>query len=133
MPHFDVICDPLLNRRTATWNLFVTAVTINTRPLRCFPSVETCGLVDVNQPLPWFSCVGQEKILSPFLQHSEERAGVLNRFCNILLQDLTLLHVKIARSTNLLSFCRRKLKLSTYLHTVSYNHTSFLNTRSQLA
>ena len=23
LPHFDVICDPLLNRRTATWNLFV--------------------------------------------------------------------------------------------------------------
>ena len=22
-PHFDVICDLLLNRRTATWNLFV--------------------------------------------------------------------------------------------------------------
>ena len=24
LPHFDVICDLLLNRRTATWNLFVT-------------------------------------------------------------------------------------------------------------
>ena len=23
VPHFDVICDPLLNRRTATWNLLV--------------------------------------------------------------------------------------------------------------
>ena len=23
LPHFDVMCDPLLNRRTATWNLFV--------------------------------------------------------------------------------------------------------------
>ena len=23
LPHFDVLCDPLLNRRTATWNLFV--------------------------------------------------------------------------------------------------------------
>ena len=23
LPHFDVICDLLLNRRTATWNLFV--------------------------------------------------------------------------------------------------------------
>ena len=22
LPHFDVICDLLLNRRTATWNLF---------------------------------------------------------------------------------------------------------------
>ena len=23
LPHFDVVCDLLLNRRTATWNLFV--------------------------------------------------------------------------------------------------------------
>ena len=23
LPHFDVLCDSLLNRRTATWNLFV--------------------------------------------------------------------------------------------------------------
>ena len=23
LPHFDVICDLLLNKRTATWNLFV--------------------------------------------------------------------------------------------------------------
>ena len=23
LPHFDVMCDLLLNRRTATWNLFV--------------------------------------------------------------------------------------------------------------
>ena len=56
----------------------------------------------------------------------------LNHFCNILLQDLTPLHVKITRSTNLLSVCRGGLKLSTYLHTVSYNHISFLNTHSQL-
>ena len=26
LPHFDVICDLLLNRRTATWNLFVKSV-----------------------------------------------------------------------------------------------------------
>ena len=26
LPHFDVICDLLLNRRTATWNLFVTFI-----------------------------------------------------------------------------------------------------------
>ena len=23
LPHFDVLCDLLMNRRTATWNLFV--------------------------------------------------------------------------------------------------------------
>ena len=27
LPHFDVICDLLLNRRTATWNLFVKYLT----------------------------------------------------------------------------------------------------------
>ena len=27
LPHFDVICDLLLNRRTATWNLFVNLIT----------------------------------------------------------------------------------------------------------
>ena len=82
-----------------------------------------------------FSCVGLERILSPFLEHSEEYVGGICRrfsgFCNILLQDLTPLHVKITRRKNLLSVYRRKLKLSTYLHTVSYNHISFLN-RSQL-
>ena len=41
-----------------------------------FSSAQTCGLVDVNQPLPWFPRVGQEKILSLFLEHSEEHAGV---------------------------------------------------------
>ena len=57
----------------------------------------------------------------------------LSRVCNIiLLQDLTPLHVKITRSANLWSVGRRKLKLSTYFNTVSYNHTSFLNTRWQL-
>ena len=28
IPHFDVICDLLLNRRTATWNLFVNHTTL---------------------------------------------------------------------------------------------------------
>ena len=35
----------------------------------------------------------------------------LSRFCNILLQDLTPLHVKITRSTNLLSVGRRRLQV----------------------
>ena len=30
LPHFDVICDLLLNRRTATWNLFVKWIQIIT-------------------------------------------------------------------------------------------------------
>ena len=32
----------------------VTAVTTNTRPQRFFLWAQTCVLVDVNQPLPWF-------------------------------------------------------------------------------
>ena len=68
----------------------------------------------VNQPLPWFSRVGQEKILYLFLEHSENHTSVWNR--------LTPLLVKITRSTNLLSVCRRKLKLSTYLHTKLQPH-----------
>ena len=38
--------------------------------------IQTCSLVDVNQPLPWFSRLGQEKILPLFLEHSEENVGV---------------------------------------------------------
>ena len=34
LPHFDVICDLLLNRRTATWNLFVNC-TITAQILAC--------------------------------------------------------------------------------------------------
>ena len=30
LPHFDVICDLLLNRRTATWNLLVKYIYIYT-------------------------------------------------------------------------------------------------------
>ena len=63
---------------------------------------------------------------------TRRKMSALRWFCNILLQGLTPLHVNITRSTNLLSVCRRKLKLSTYLHAVSYNHISFLKTRSQL-
>ena len=99
---------------------------------RCFFSVQTCGLMYVNQPLPWFSSVGQEKNSFPVSRALGGKCRRLNRFGNILLQDLTPLHFKITRGTNLLSVCRRKLKLSSYLHTVSYNHISFLNTRSQL-
>ena len=79
-----------------------------------------------------FSRVGLEKILFAVSRALGRACRRLSRFCNILLHDPTQFHVKITRSTKLLSFCRRKLKLSTFLHTVSCNHISFLNTRSQL-
>ena len=47
-----------------------------TRAVKVLSSVQTCGLVDVNQMFPWFSRVFQEKILSPFLEHLEEIVGV---------------------------------------------------------
>ena len=111
--------------------LLITAVTTNTHPQRVFSSVQTCILVDVNQPLPWFFTRWARE--DSFYVSWELRRICLcfSHFCNILLQDLTPLHVKITGRKNLLSVSQRKLKLSTYLHTVSYNHISFLN-RSQL-
>ena len=41
-----------------------------------FFSAQTCGLVDVNETLPWFSRIGQEKILFLFLEHSKENVGI---------------------------------------------------------
>ena len=35
-PHFDVFCDLLLNRRTATWNLFVYIITKQTNTDKAF-------------------------------------------------------------------------------------------------
>ena len=97
--------------------------------LKCFfLRVQTCVLVDVNHPLPW---VFTRWLRADSLPVSRA-LGRTSRFCNTLLQDLAPLHVKTTRSTNLLSVCRRKLKLSTYLQTVIYNHISFLNARSQL-
>ena len=108
-----------------------TAVTTNTRPQRVFSSVQTCVLVDVNQPLPWFFTRWAREDSFSVSWALGRICRRFSRFCNILPQDLTPLHVKITRRKNLLSVSRRKLKLSTYLHTVSDNHISFLN-RSQL-
>ena len=48
-----------------------------TRAFNGFFLVQTCGLVDVNQPLPWVLCVDLEKTLSRFLEHSkEENVGI---------------------------------------------------------
>ena len=55
---------------------FTAVKTTNMCPQRLFSSVQTCGLVDINQVLPWFSRTGQDKILSPFLEHSEEHVGI---------------------------------------------------------
>ena len=88
--------------------------------------------MDVNQPLPWFFTRWPREDSFPVSRALDRICQRLSRFCNILLQDLTPLVVKITRRKNLLSVSQRKLKLSTHLHTVGYNHISFLNTRSQL-
>ena len=51
-----------------------------TRALKVFSSVQTCGLVDVTQPLPWFSRVGQLIFFSPFLEHSRRKMSAFNPF-----------------------------------------------------
>ena len=110
-----------------------TVVTTNARPqnLRLFLRVQTCVLVDVNRPIRCFFTRWPRADSFPVSRPIGRKCLRLSRFCNILLPDLAPLHVKITRSTNLLSVCRRKLKLSTYLHTVSYKHISFLNASSQ--
>ena len=110
-----------------------TEVTTNTRPqtLGFFLRVQTCVLVDVNQPLRWFFTRWPRADSSPVSLALERTCLRLSRFCNILLPDLAPLHVKITKSTNLLSVCRSKFKLPTYLHSVSYKHICFLNARSQ--
>ena len=110
-----------------------TVATTNTRPqtLRFFLRVQTCVLVDANQLLQLFFTRWPRADSFPVSRALGRTCLRLSRFCNIFLPDLAPLHVKITRSTNLLSVCRRKLKLPTYLHTVSYEHISFLNARSQ--
>ena len=75
----------------------ITAVTTNTRRQRVFSSVETCVLVDVNQPLPWFLRRWPREDSLSFSRAVGRICRRFSRFCNILLQDLTPLHVKITR------------------------------------
>ena len=95
----------------------VTAVTTSMRSKRVFSSVQTCILVDVNQQLSWFLTHLSREDSFPISRALGRACQHLSHFCNTLLQDLTQLHVKITRSTKLLSFCWRKFKLSTYLRT----------------
>ena len=57
-------------------NLNITAVTTNTRPQMGFSSVQTCVLVDVNQPLPWFFMRWRRVDSFPVSQAPEEHVGV---------------------------------------------------------
>ena len=37
LPHFDVICDLLLNRRTVTWNLSVKLILVGALAIGVYP------------------------------------------------------------------------------------------------
>ena len=54
LPHFDVICDLLLNRRTATWNLFVNfssrVISVSVSRDWIFPN-KTGGISELNSPI----------------------------------------------------------------------------------
>ena len=100
----------------------VTAVTTNTRSHRFFRRVQNCILGDVNQPLKWFFMRWPRADSFPVSRVLGRTCPRLSRICNILLQDPAQLHVKITRSTNLLSVCRRKLKLSPYSHCKLQQH-----------
>ena len=42
LPHFDIICDLLLNRRTATWNLFVNLKSAVVHKVELSSSCQAC-------------------------------------------------------------------------------------------
>ena len=83
-----------------------------------FLRVQTCILGDVNQPLLWFFTHLSRADALPV-------SGALERTCLRLNFMSRLRGVRICWAI----VCRRKLKLSTNLHTVSYNHISFLYAR----
>ena len=79
-----------------------------------------------------FSRVGLEKIPSSLLEHSEEYVGVSAVFAIFCYKIWHRFMSRLREEYEFVECFQRKLKLSTYLHTVGYNHISFLNTRSQL-
>ena len=61
----------------STLTLLVTAVTTNTRPQRFFSSAQTCGLVDVNQPLPYgFNALAKRRFMKILSRFSSTRRNM---------------------------------------------------------
>ena len=83
LPHYDVICDLLLNRRTATWNLFAEWSTLKTQaPLCTF-----CQKEDESIKHLFFSCrVSREfwKHLLSWLRDNDINVGELKEVDLIL-------------------------------------------------
>ena len=67
-----------------------------------------------------------------FPDRLSEETQIVDSFTHCKLQSHALSQYTLATRQNFLSVCRRKLKLLTHLHTVSYNHIRFLNTRTRL-
>ena len=98
-------------------NTIVTAVTTNTRPRRVFSSVQTCVLVDVNQPLPWFFTGWPREDSFSVSRALGRICRRFSRFCNILPQDLTPLHVKITRGVRIcLVFSEETQIIDIFIH-----------------
>ena len=56
LPHFDVMCDLLLNRRTATWNLFVKWKLFSCALMLLNPVTPRMGLSILPSSFNTFSC-----------------------------------------------------------------------------
>ena len=116
LPHFDVICDLLLNRRTATWNLFVT-VMASLQPRRLPPwcggsawalqwARELCWLDLSRTPMPgrskvrgqtksnllalqvWGFCIGLTTLsCKKLLLRKQQRVTYKNHLCRTSLRN----------------------------------------------
>ena len=95
-----------------------------------------CKSVPLLQFFLWFKSAIWWTSINPNLVYALANRRFFPRFSSTRRKMLAFkpffLHVKVTRSTNLWSVCRRKLELTTYLNTESYKHISFLNTRWQL-
>ena len=108
----------MLNKIEKTQLLF-TAVTINTRPQGVFSLVQTCSLVEVNQPLPWFHALVKRRFFPRF--SSTRRKMSAFKPC---------LQYYFATGSDTAS-CQDYEEYE-FMECVSYNRISFLNTRWQL-
>ena len=61
LPHLDVICDLLLNRRTATWNLFVKYMLTKIDFVKIVQSITRVFLIKLQSPVPFILHVHVDK------------------------------------------------------------------------
>ena len=106
----------------------MTAVTTNKRPQRFFSSGSNLRFGGRQSTVTMgFHALAQSR-LSPRFSSTRKNKSFLQYFAT----GSVTASCQDYEESNLLSVCRRKHKLSTYLQTVIYNHINFLNARSQL-